>query len=535
MLVCMHSSKKILISIVIIMVSLSSLSGCILDQLLGTSFTLNSWELIDDNGFTGLSTSFSCSGIVTVKTMKSNTVIDSEMFLNGDHEEVLYLDSYRRTLIPGEYQLVVYDVNDNQISEESFSFTGSDLSILSCSQKWWQHKAWDLNDCSLIGFNMTVSNNGDVPVYPNTIEVNTGSRTYSALILPNVIPPDENGFLDCFVYIEDIPDGGSFGITIKDSVDNILCSDSFPIVVEKNVDTGEFSWNYGGRPRNLRIPHPEFLFDYYDSLERFTHEDYCVYAFDVYDDDYLDLLVDRLLSKSDATTDVDKINYAALFVQNLEYELDDKSNSSYEYARFPVETLFNGNGKGDCEDKAILMSSIIDKMGYDVALFRFTNHMATGVKLDEGPTSYDPYIDDYYFLETTTKGHLVGYVPSEYSSNYGVTVYPVSSRPLLIHNWKDGIVSIFTNTQIGNFVKATVFVENYGMDTAEDIEIKAGFYAGGLELNIQTETISSLEPGMKTKKILIAYTPSGFTTTFKTQLYLNGELADERESASSFS
>jgi len=39
---------------------------------------------------------------------------------------------------------------------------------------------------------------------------------------------------------------------------------------------------------------------------------------------------------------------------------------------------------------------------------------------------------------------------------------------------------------------------------------------------------------MKAKKILIAYTPSGFTTTFKTQLYLNGELVDKRESASSF-
>jgi len=399
--------------------------------------------------------------------MKSNTVIDSEMFLNGDHEEILYLDSYRGTLIPGEYQLVVYDVNDNQISEESFSFTGSDLSILSCSQKWWQQEVWK-TDCSLIGLNLTVVNDGDVPAYPHMAEVSIGSKTYSALILPNVILPDETGFLDCFINIEDAPDDGSFEITITDPVDNILSIDSFPIIVEKNVDAEEFSWTYGGRTRNLRIPNPEFLFDYYSDIERFAHEDYCVYAFDVYDDDYLDLLVDRLLSKSDATTDVDKINYAASFVQNLEYELDDETNSSYEYARFPVETLFNGNGKGDCEDKAILMSSIIDKMGYDVALFRFTNHMATGVKLDEGPDSYDPYISNYYFLETTTKGHLVGYVPSGYSSTYDVTVYPVSSRPLLLHNWKDGLVSIFTNTQIGDFVKATVFVENYGKDTAED-------------------------------------------------------------------
>ena len=533
MLVCMHSSKKFVITAVVVIIALSLLYGCILNQLFGTSFTLNSGEIYDEEGFTGLLTSFSCSDIVTVKIMKSSTVIDSELFLAGNYDTVLYLASYRGTLAPGEYKLVVYDVNDNQIFEETFLFNGPDLSLSSCAQKWWQREAWK-NDCSLIGLNLTVSNSGDVPVYPHAVEVNTGSRTYSALILPNVILPDENGFLDCFIYIEDIPDEGSFNIIIKDSVDNILCSNSFPIVVEKNVDTGEFSWKYGGRTQNLRIPNPEFLFNYYASLERFAHEDYCVYVFDAYDDDYLDLLVDRLLSKSETTTDVDKINYAASFVQNLKYELDDETNSSYEYARFPVETLFNGNGKGDCEDKAILMSSIIDMMGYDVALFRFSNHMATGVKLDEGPASYDPYIDDYYFLETTTKGHLVGYVPNDYSSTYDVTIYPVSSRPLLLHNWKDGLVSIFTNTRLGDFVKATVFVENYGNDTAEDIEIKAGFYAGGLELNIQTETISSLEPGMKTKKTLVAYPPSGFTTSFKTQLYLNGELVDERESASSF-
>jgi hypothetical protein len=364
------------------MVSLSSLSGCILDQLFGTSFTLNSWELIDDDGFTGLSASFSCSGIVTVKTMKSNAVMDSEMFLNGNHEEILYLNLYRRTLTPGEYRLVVYDVDDNQISEKSFSFTGSDISILSCTQRWWQQEAWK-TDCSLIGLNLTVVNNGDVPAYPHTVEVSVGSQTYYGLILPTVIPPGETSYLDCFIYIEDELDVDSFEITVKDSTGNILSIDSFPISVENNVDTREFSWTYNGRTRNLRIPYPEFLFDYYSSLDRFIYDDYSIYVFDNYDDEYIDLLVDRLLSKSETTTDVDKINYVASFVQNLDYEFDDPLNNSYEYARFPVETLFNKNkGAGDCEDKAILMSSIIDKMGYDVALFRFTKHMDTGVKLD---------------------------------------------------------------------------------------------------------------------------------------------------------
>lgn len=517
------------------MVALSSLSGCIFDQLFGTTFTLNSWELVDDDGFTGLSASFSCSGIVTVKTMKSNTVMDSEMFLNGNHEEILNLNLYRRTLMPGEYQLIVYDVNDNQISEKSFSFTGSDLSILFCTQRWWQQEAWKI-DCSLIGLNLTVVNNGDVPAYPHTIEVSVDFQTYSGLVLPTVVLPGETGFLDCFIYIEDEPDGDSFEITVKDSTDDILVTDSFPIDVENNVDTRTFTWTYNGRTRNLRIPYLGFLFDYYSTLDRFIYDDYSIYVFDNYDDEYIDLLVDRLLSKSETTTDVDKINYAASFVQNLEYELDDPSNASYEYARFPVETLFNENkGAGDCEDKAILMSSIIDKMGYDVALFRFTNHMATGVKLDEGPSGYDTYINNYYFLETTTKGHFVGYIPNEYSSTNDVIVYPISSRPLLLHNWEDGIVSIFTNTQIGDFIKAVILIENHGRDTAEDIEIKAGFYAGALQLNIQTETIPSLDPGMKTKKILIAYTPTGFTATFKTQLYLDDELVDEHESKSSFS
>ena len=132
MLVCMHSSKKFIITAVVVIIGLSSLSGCILNQLFGTSFTLNSWEVCDEEGFTGLLTSFSCSDAVTVKIMKSSTVIDSELFLAGDYDAALYLTSYRGTLAPGDYKLVAYDVNNNQISEESFSFNGPHLSIVSC-------------------------------------------------------------------------------------------------------------------------------------------------------------------------------------------------------------------------------------------------------------------------------------------------------------------------------------------------------------------------------------------------------------------
>jgi hypothetical protein len=237
---------------------------------------------------------------------------------------------------------------------------------------------------------------------------------------------------------------------------------------------------------------------------------------------------------SDIEDDVDKINFAASFVQNLEYKKDSETNGSFEYPRYPVETIFNGDGGGDCEDMAVLAAGILDRMGYDVALFRLTEHMAVGVGLDENISSYEHYTDNYYFLETTTS-HKLGFVPSEYKSKSNLTVYPISSRPLLIHKWKNNSITIFKETELGDFVKASLIVENLGSGIAENILVTAGFYTqNNLEFNVEAEIILSLKPGAKEKITLMVDIPQDATTWFKTRVCLEDEIVNEKESASSF-
>ena len=115
-----------------------------------------------------------------------------------------------------------------------------------------------------------------------------------------------------------------------------------------------------------------------------------------------------LLSLIEASKDVEIINFVASFVQNLEYAKDD---SQQDYPRFPIESL--KDSKGDCEDKAILTASILDSLGYNVSLLKIPNHVAVGVRLGKSATVYDYYIEQYYFLETTSSGWILGKVPPE--------------------------------------------------------------------------------------------------------------------------
>ena len=516
---------------IVTIVCFSSFSGCILNELFGTSFSLTSWNVCDDDGFPGLSLVFSSSGTVTVKLFgPDDSVLDSDLFFYGDHDAVLHLASYRKTVTSGQYRLKVYDKNVNVIFARTFSFDGAELSISSYDQKWWKQETGK-DSYSLVGLTLSVHNDGDIPLYPYTAEVVVDSETISSFVLPAVVLPNESKLVDCFVYNEDTPEDSIFIVSLKDSLGDTLGTGSFSAVMEYNVIPKEFKWIYTGSIRRLRIPYPEFLFDYYSDIDRSLNEDYGIYVFDLYDDAYIDLLVERLISLKSCDSDVDKINFAASFVQKLDYKKDSPTDDSFEYPRYPIETL---DGGGDCEDKAILMASILSGMGYEVALFRLPNHMAVGVHLDITLNDYEYYTDDYYFLETTAVKPL-GFTPDNHKSPSELTVYPISSRPLLLHNWKNGNLTIFTNTELGDLVKVTLIVENLGSDTAEDILVKGGFYTQyGLELNNETEVISSLEPGMKNEVTIMVDIPKSITTWFKTGVYLDNEVVDEQESASSF-
>ena len=531
----MPLTKKKFLVLVIPIILLSAFSGCIFEDIFfgGTSFTLIDLNINDDDGFPSLSINFSCSGTIKIKVLDANSkLIDTDFYFKGEHNAILYLGDYRQTIMPGSYKLKVYDNDNKEIYSGIITFNGSDLAILSSSQKWWKSELLD-NSYSLFGLRMYVKNNGDIPVYPYDVQASIETEPIIGLVLPCVIMPKESDYIECFIFKDSFLNDSSFTLSLRDIDENILTSESFAVEINDNVPTKLFTWNYYG-PHLQRLPESEYLYDYHSGLERINNEDYSLYIFDPYDDEYIDIIVDKIMFGFDGT-DVQKVNYMAAFVQNIDYRSDSETDSSYEYPRYPIETLFDG--RGDCEDKAILAASLLYSMGYDVALLRLPNHMAVGVNLSkEEIPNFDYYIDNYYFLETTTKGKSCGFIPHEYIEfNSSVTVYPISDRPLLMHNWKDGTIIIYTNSEMGNFVKVTAIVKNYGLSIAKNIRIEGGFFSlNGAKTNYKSSTISGLEPNTFKKVTLSIDIPKGLTTLFKTQIYLDDVLVDEKESISTF-
>lgn len=530
----MHSNKVLAVFACFIVISMCFLSGCTLNDIFGTSFSLERQEIIDSDGFAGFNINFTCSGPVTVKLISpTNKILDSEFFLRGTHEIVMHMNQYRGTVESGTFHLKAYDDGEEEISDETFSVKGDDISILSCTQKWckWGSSA---GGYLLVGLELELKNSGDVPAYPYTVEVEAGSKDFSGSAIPTVILPNEIKNIDCFVYSKDAAQEETLTIVLKDLFGDIVTTDSFAVVLEDNVAIKDYSWRHNGRNLKLSIPEVDFLFDYYDSLERVYYEDYSLYVFDPYDDAYIDMIADLLISGLAGQTDLYKINFAASFVQNLNYEPDPSIEDIDEYPRYPTETL--GNDGGDCEDLAILITSLLDRMGYNVALLRIPKHMAVGVQLDQSIPGKKHYTDNYYFLESTSAGSSLGDIPSSSNSPSELTAYPISNRPLLHHKWKDGTVETFTGTEFGDIVKAVLYIENLGIATAEDIEIEGVFCTEGdlLEFNSKKYSISQLEPGEEIKTSFTIEIPSHPDTCFKSRIYLDGIEVDDEQTDYSF-
>jgi hypothetical protein len=523
--------KKPIIFIITTTLILVSFSGCIFDGLFqSTTFNLNKWEILDHDGFPGILFNFSTNGKVTLYLNNPNSNQEDYDFFYNDIETILHLDEYKKTVKPGEYQLKVYDKDNNELLTKDFNLNGPSFNILSCSQYWWDYD----EVCALIGLKLKVQNLGDVPGYPYSISVTIDNEKHTGLVLPCVIMPGEYDDIYCVLYKKGSPSNNNIDVELLDKDGSLLMSESYNIDKKQVFTTYTYT---SGLSSKLVIPYPWFLYDYYSKLPRIYEEDYSVYVFDKYDDYYMDLLVDLLIDTSplgligyNAKSDPEKVNFIASFVQNLEYKKDSERDESYEYPRYPVETLFSyGCGAGDCEDKAILAASILDHLGFNTALLRLSNHMAVGVKFEDTVLQgYSYYSDGYYYLETTTEGKPVGFIPNDYKNPDELTVYSLSDRPYLMHSWINDVVTIYTNTELGDFVKVVAVIENRGNVTANNIIIEGVFYKSKIDnINSASAIVTSLEPWTKKKIIFSVDIPRGYNAEFKTNLYLDGEIIGE--------
>ncbi len=531
----MFINKKIIISFCVFILIFTSFSGCILDNIFrAANFTLNSYSIIDDQGFPAISVYFNCSGRVNLKTFNdTSNIIDNDLFYHNGNTS-LNIGEYKESVKPGKYTFKVYDKNDNEIFCKELSFMGFNLSIINCEQLWWE----DNNNYILIGLKIYVQNLGDTPVYPFYADMNVNSQIYTGYILPTVVLP---GF-STIIYLNLIHEGifinDSFEIVIKDKNNIRLATGIFNFDYKKTVSTKYYS---KGLENTIKVPYPDFLYEYYSNLDRIVVENYSVFILDHYDDFYLEFFLNKIIEsethgKFNLKSDVKKIEYVNGFVQALDYKPDSSINDTFEYPRYPIETIFNGNGGGDCEDKSILTACFLNKLGYEVALLRLPKHMAVGVKLDNDTiTKYNFYTENYYFLETTNQNNPLGYIPNEYESPSELYVYPITITDFVIHYWKNGVITIYSKTECGDFVKVIAYIENLGNKISENIEFKGLFYNNqNFELTSESIIVGNISAFDKKKIILSVSKPSDLDTWFETRIISDGEVIDIHKSNSNF-
>jgi hypothetical protein len=127
----------------------------------------------------------------------------------------------------------------------------------------------------------------------------------------------------------------------------------------------------------------------------------------------------------------------------------------------------------------------------------------------------------------------LGKIPIEYQGLSNITVYPISSRPLLIHNWKNA--TRYTMSTGVDYVRVTVIIENLGTIATSEIEVCGAFYDNASRVyNQESLYIPSVAVGESRLVELSVDVPSLISVTLKTQLYLNGLMIDQRESTSRF-
>ena len=519
----MNLGRVVVVTLVLLV---SSFSGCMF--LPHTNFTVLSLTVNDDEGFPQLRIRFNTSDTATLTVLgPTNQALFSDEYYRGIHNESVYLCSYRRNPSPGTYELRAYDTSKNMIFQNEMVFRGQNLSVIQVQDDWWQNTSGP----QLVALHLTVRNSGDLPSYPYHVTAQLGDATTQADLVPTAVLPHQSTTTSCFVPLGPFSSKGRMvTIALTDAKGALLSKTTHTMSSAEAVVSWTYDWEYLG-DQTLRLPSMEWSYKYYKGLSRFDLNDYAPYVFDPYDDAYVAYTAHKLLSLSHAQSEVERINFIASFVQGIPYMEDDPDNDSYEYPRYPIESL--KENRGDCDDKAILGAALLTSLGYNVSLLRLPQHMAVGVHLDTTVGSYSYCIDRYYYLEMTAVNSPIGRVPPEYQGLTNVTFYPISSRPLLIHYWLNA-TRYKTSTGI-DYIKLKMMVKNLGSTAASSFEIQGAFYdAANHSYNENTGRGSFLGPQDQEIIDLQVNVPKEVSTVLRTRIYLDGIMVHERESSSHF-
>ncbi|HUK92757.1 MAG TPA: hypothetical protein VLU98_01835 [Methanomicrobiales archaeon] len=203
-----------------------------------------------------------------------------------------------------------------------------------------------------------------------------------------------------------------------------------PVEVEGTYRDVGTSFTFEGVPRSLSIPVNGTVYfgaqgaekqalltrDIPDSI--FIPGYYLAFLNDPNQDEfYRDLIgAFREIKARDSLDDSEYLELMTVAVQSLPYE----TGGIQTAPKFPIETYVDG--RGDCDDKSLLLAGLLAREGYSVALFYFKPeaHMAVGVK------GYGcEYQDTGYGYVATTNLSFVGVFNGQLAGGVNLTSAPV--------------------------------------------------------------------------------------------------------------
>ncbi len=174
---------------------------------------------------------------------------------------------------------------------------------------------------------------------------------------------------------------------------------------------------------NLTVPYDAYQFyrDYPAGYRIGDNLSYLSY-FLTPNDTYIRELAHMLdtIAKKNGWDRLTEANFILTFVQHVPYVSDFASTGFVDYYKFPLETLFQKGG--DCEDKSLLLATLLYILGYDVVLFAMEvqfqglyGHVAVGIDVKNKTGPFARYLQyyyaydgkDYYYMESTGSQSMV--------------------------------------------------------------------------------------------------------------------------------
>lgn len=177
------------------------------------------------------------------------------------------------------------------------------------------------------------------------------------------------------------------------------------------------TYEYKELTKDVSIKVDKWTYTQYRNKERYSLNEWKDMIYESLNEDYIDTLFEELEEVLDKNSKGDISNSELIkFVQEFSYYNDIETGKN-EYPKYPIETLWDQGG--DCEDSSILLSTLIAKNGYGVALIDLPNHMAVGIYCDPQPgqSYYEVDGKEYCYIETTAEGWDIGEIPSKYDGD----------------------------------------------------------------------------------------------------------------------